>query len=104
MAKKIMIEKYEADDGRQFDTRPDCELYETDKDAHALVGLTAYNLLDVVNGDGYEDVALCIERLGRRLAKDWQSRGDLQRKTPRGATAEQAVQRETETKSVHADA
>lgn len=77
------IQKYVADDGKEFVSKEECELYEKDADAHALVGLTAEVMTDMLDG-GYADIGLCVERVGRRLARKRQEREEALRKPRNG--------------------
>ena len=79
-----IIERYQAEDGREFATAEECEFYERDSDAHALVGLGIADMTAVLDGDA-PDLALALERLGTRLRKARQDRGEKLRGGARGS-------------------
>lgn len=78
-----IVQKYVAENGREFTSADECELFEKDPDAHALVGLSVDNVIDIISGEDREN-GLCVERIGRRLAKERQARGDKLREPTSG--------------------
>lgn|GEM_PF-5476433 len=62
------VQKYEADDGRLFDSADECAFYEQHPDLYALAGLTLDQLRAVAKDGG--DIGMSIERAGRRLGRE----------------------------------
>jgi hypothetical protein len=55
------VERYQADDGQEFRTAEECTLYERDKDAHALVGISLATMTAILDGaHGTEDLSLAL--------------------------------------------
>lgn len=86
------VERYQADDGQEFRTAEECTLYERDKDAHALVGISLATMTAILDGaHGTEDLSLALERVGTRRRLERQKRGDKLRGASRDASSETRV-------------
>lgn len=72
-----IIQKYVAENGSEFTSADECELFEKDPDAHALVGLSIEDVLGIINAKvEYREKGLSVERIGRRIGKERTARGD----------------------------
>ena len=76
--KEVMIPKFEAFDGKLFDSSKECLAYEAESLHMRLVGLTEAQAINAINGDDQE-LADILEKIGTKIRRDRQKSRNLRR-------------------------